>query len=135
MTRASPTGPFPLPDPNIPIVGVDLDSTLAESVWPQRRVIGPPIPEGVELVRHYGGLGYRVVIYTARPAIDKEYIWAWVRYHDLPIDDVFTDKPFLGLLVDDRAWCPGYTKDVKKPVIDRGIWEELEPEDIEEAGK
>jgi hypothetical protein len=82
----------------------DLDGTLAESVWPDRGSIGDPIPEGVEMLKHYAGLGYSVVIDTARRPIDKDMIWAWVRKHRLPVDRVRTGRKIVaGLYVDDRA--------------------------------
>jgi len=105
---------YPDPDPNIPVVVVDLDSTIAETVWPIRGVIGPPIPEGVELLQHYGSKGYRIEVYTARPHIDKGVIWNWVHQWGLPVDAVHCNKPFGGLYVDDRAFKPEYTNHVKK---------------------
>ena len=46
-------------------VGIDLDGTLAERIWPVEG-IGEPIAEGVTAARHYRREGYRIVIYTAR---------------------------------------------------------------------
>jgi len=127
---------LPPVDPAIPIVVFDLDSTLAESVWPVRGEIGPPIREGVELLLHYAGLGYRIEILTARPKIDKGLIWHWAHRHNLPVDAVTCNKAFGGLYVDDRAYCPEYTKSQKKfnPAVPPDLWKELEEEgEIEDA--
>jgi len=99
---------IPLVDEDIPIVIFDLDDTLAQSVWPSRRAVGPPIAEGVELLKHYAGLGFRVEIYTSRPKVDSLDIWDWVEQNDLPVDAVTCEKPFGGLYIDDRSWRPPY---------------------------
>jgi hypothetical protein len=101
---------LPLPDKRIPVVVFDLDGTLAESMWPHRREVGPPILEGVTMLRWYATQGYRCEIYTARPGVDQGIIWSWVLQHGLPVDVVTCGKPFGGLYIDDRAYCPDYTK-------------------------
>ncbi len=93
-------------NPRIGRVVFDLDGTLARGKWPIRRVIGEPISEGVSLLRHYAELGYGIAIYTARPKVDEQAIWTWVVEHDLPVDEVFCEKPLADLYVDDRSWNP-----------------------------
>ena len=128
---------FPPVDPAIPIVIFDLDGTLAVSAWPVRGAIGPPIPEGVEMLSHYAGLGYRTEIFTARPKIDKGLIWNWVHQHNLPVDAVTCGKAFGGLYIDDRAHCPEYAKSQKKFVpapSEEDLWGALKEEgEIEDA--
>lgn len=97
---------YPDPDPKIPIVVFDLDGTLARSVWPNRGAIGAPIEQGIDLLRYYAKQGHRIEIYTARPRVDEDQIWWWVRYHGLPVDKVTCEKPFAGLYVDDRSFNP-----------------------------
>lgn len=64
------------------------------------------------MLRWYAEQGYRCEIYTARPACDRGAIWDWIRGWHLPVDAVTCDKPFGGLFIDDRAYCPDYTKRV-----------------------
>lgn len=87
-------------------VVVDLDGVLARDVWPERRVVGEPIPAGVELIRRYAEQGYSIIVHTSRPPTDRELIWDWVLEHDLPVDRVVTGKPVGCLYVDDRAYRP-----------------------------
>lgn len=87
-------------------VVVDLDGVLARETWPERGVIGDPIPAGVELVRRYAAQGYSIVIHTSRPESDRDAIWGWVLEHDVPVDRVVCEKPVAALYVDDRAWRP-----------------------------
>lgn len=86
-------------------VAFDLDGVLAELVWPDRERIGDPIPDGVEILRHYADLGYTCVLYTARRKEDEPMIWKWIKEHQLPIESVHAGgKPLAGLYIDDRAW-------------------------------
>ncbi len=118
---------YPEPDKNIPIVVFDLDGTLAASVWPERREVGPPILEGVVMLRHYASMGYRCEVLTARPECDAGMIWSWVLRYNLPVDAVFCGKPFGGLYIDDRAFCPEFTTkqerfQLPKDVTEDGDW-------------
>lgn len=92
-------------------VVVDLDGVLARETWPERGVVGEPIPAGVELIRRYAAQGYSIVLYTSRPRSEVELIWDWVLAHDLPVDRIVPEKPVGALYVDDRAyrpwWCHG----------------------------
>lgn len=84
---------------------VDLDGTLAEDTWPESR-IGAPIPEGIEMLKHYRALGFAIVIFTARPESHGEKIWNWIYDHELEelVYDVQTGKPLACLYIDDRGW-------------------------------
>ena len=99
---------YPEPDPGIPIVAIDLDGTIAYGQWPLRGVIGKPIPEGIEALKHYAAKGYRVIVCTARPKIDEPLIWEWIQQHSLPVDAVECEKTFAGLYLDDRAARPSW---------------------------
>lgn len=84
---------------------VDLDGTLAEDTWPSA-YIGDPIPEGIEMLRHYSALGFAMVIFTARPHSHEQAIWNWLFEHELEdlIYHVQTGKPLACLYIDDRGW-------------------------------
>lgn len=110
---------WPKPD-GMDVVIFDLDGTLAEPQWPIRHTVGPPIPEGVELLQHYAGEGYRVMIHTARPKWDKPIITQWLRDNKLTsyVDAVICDKPAAGLYIDDRGHRPYYVDRYKEPTFD-----------------
>lgn len=86
---------------------IDLDGTLAQDTWPQVRV-GEPIPEGVEILKHYAKQGFEVCIYTARPRSHWSVIHKWLCLHGLDemVYDVICEKPTGWLFIDDRAWNP-----------------------------
>jgi len=87
-------------------VNVDLDGTLANSVWPAPYV-GPLIPDGFKLVQHYYLQGYEVVIFTSRPESHRPRIMEWLRQVGLYeyVYDIICGKP-LGLTIDDRSANP-----------------------------
>jgi len=109
----SPGEPFTVPDREDLIwVGVDLDSTIAEPVWPAKG-IGEPIWENVykleELVEH----GYKIIIYTARGWEDVELVESWLAHHQIPFNRVVCGKVLLRAMVDDKnihpdeeSWLP-----------------------------
>lgn len=88
-------------------VAFDLDGTLARGTWPSP-VLGEPIQEGIDWLLHYVGLGYAVVLHTARPAFHRAAIEAWLKAYNLhdKVYDIVTDKPLAGLYIDDRAVRP-----------------------------
>lgn len=85
---------------------VDLDGTLAKTIWPKRG-IGAPIVENVrkymELVDRHPN--YDFEIYTARPDSDRPAVKAWLKENKIPFTYVRTGKP-LGTIIDDRSLHP-----------------------------
>jgi hypothetical protein len=101
-------GGFVLPAPRAALkrVGVDLDGTLAQSVWTPEspgREIGMPIWENVEKVNELATAGWRIWIYTARPDTDYESIEQWLLFWGIPFHGILTGKPLLVALFDDRV--------------------------------
>ena len=47
-------------------------------------------------------MGYKVVIFTARPWSDLYLIKYLVKEYDLPVDQIICGKPLFHLLIDDR---------------------------------
>lgn len=93
-------------------VGLDLDGTLAESVWPARG-IGRPIRLAVVKVKELIAKGYKPVLYSARPWSDYEMVEAWLAEHDIPITRILLGKPLFAAFVDDKnlliseaSWLP-----------------------------
>lgn len=91
----------------------DLDGVLATPTWPLRGIVGDPIPEGLELLRHYANQGFCIWIHTARRETDKPAIWEWVKRHRLPVDVVLCGKPMAALYVDDRAYQPEWVEEYR----------------------
>lgn len=85
------------------IVCFDFDGTLAEDTWPSPR-LGDPIPEGVDMLRHFVEQGYAIIIHTARPPSHVPEIREWLKMHNIyDVYDVIGGKPGASLYVDDRA--------------------------------
>jgi len=91
----------PKPD-KLSHVGVDFDGTIFEtSGYPdyEPTTIIPGAKEGLEKIV---AMGYKVVIFTARPWSDLYLIKYLVKEYDLPVDQIICGKPLFHLLVDDR---------------------------------
>lgn len=84
---------------------IDLDGTLAESVWtpedPTSR-IGDPIPVNVAKALQLHADGWKLTIHTSRPWTDYEAIESWCHYHSIPIRRIICGKLLGGVMIDDR---------------------------------
>lgn len=91
-------------------VCVDFDGVLNDSSGPfQRGYIGPPIPEGIALLRKLIERGWTVVILTARKEID--IVAGWLKEQGFPGLLVTNHKVPAQAYVDDRGvhWGPDAT--------------------------
>jgi hypothetical protein len=99
--------PFDIqPRRNLLWLAVDLDGTLAQSLWtPQNptSAIGDPISLNVIKLREAVAKGYKVVIHTSRPWTDYEAIEAWLNHYRIPFRDIVCGKILAAAYVDDRA--------------------------------
>lgn len=113
--------------PEGPVIAVDLDGTLAESVEPfDPGVIGDPRPGAKDWMRRLADAGAYLVVHTVRG--DDELVADWLDAHDIPWDDInrspaqppdSSQKLFAHRYVDDRA------VDASRP------WGEFGPELLE----
>ena len=87
-------------------IGVDLDGTIAESIWPEPG-IGPPIKINLIKLRGAVRAGYKVVIHSSRPWSDYEMVEAWLKLNDVPYRDIQLGKPLYAAYIDDRNILPG----------------------------
>lgn len=99
-------------------IGVDLDGTLANDIWPggvyNPRFIGEPVPAMLEMVKNWIAAGEEVRIFTARVSSDRfgvtpiesiEMIKAWCRKHIGAELEVTCVKSFrCKAIYDDRAF-------------------------------
>jgi len=83
-------------------MGIDLDGTLAEAVWPDPG-IGAPIARNVAKLNAVVSAGYKVVIHTSRPWSDYELIESWLNHHLIPFNTIVCGKLLVHRYVDDRA--------------------------------
>lgn len=83
---------------------IDLDGTLAESVWPDPG-IGEPIMDNVEKLIEVHEAGYKCLIYTARSYEAYEMIESWLKEHNLHrvVTRIVCGKPLVHRIVDDKA--------------------------------
>jgi hypothetical protein len=99
------------PDSEDATVLLDFDGVLSESSGPfQRGHFGPPVPEGLKLLRLCLQHKYKVVIFTARKETDL--VANWLRDQGFPHMYVTNHKIPASSYVDDRA-IPWSTKKSK----------------------
>jgi hypothetical protein len=89
------------PDDELTRIGIDLDGTLAVSIWPELG-IGPPIMKTVKWARQKAAEGNKIVIFTSRA--DAEYIdiAKWCRAYGVPFVWIYTGKPLMKYYLDDK---------------------------------
>lgn len=91
-------------------VGVDLDGTLADSVWPQPG-IGEPIIKTVELCQQFSEQGYKIIIHTARPWGDYRNIERWLKDHGIKFKEIQCGKPLYAHYLDDKNYFMDWIND------------------------
>jgi hypothetical protein len=81
---------------------IDFDGTVNESKGPYAYGhFGPPIPEGLKLIKMCQQAGYTVVIFTARRETDL--VANWLRDHGFPHMYVTNRKVPASSYIDDRS--------------------------------
>ena len=99
---------YPNPQGNLTldIVCIDLDGTLAESVWPVPG-IGKLMSGAEDMLKFYFHK-HAITIYTARPWSHEAAIWAWLKKNKLDhmVYSVVCGKPIACLYIDDKSWNP-----------------------------
>jgi len=87
-------------------IGVDLDGTLAESVYPEEG-IGKPIKVNWVKLHEAVRKGYKIIIHSSRPWSDYEMVEAWLKLHRVPYREIQLGKPLYAAYIDDRNILPG----------------------------
>lgn len=82
-------------------IAVDLDGTLAESIWPAPG-IGAPLPGAIESMKKIAASGDKVIIYTARPWSHYSMIEDWCKLHEIPVREIICGKPLFKWIIDDK---------------------------------
>jgi hypothetical protein len=99
------------PDSEHSTVMIDFDGVLSESSGPYLRGhFGPPLPEGLKLLRLCLQHKYNVVIFTARKETDL--VANWLREQGFPHMYVTNHKIPASSYIDDRAipWSTKHSK-------------------------
>lgn len=90
-----------LQDSEMKWLGIDLDKTLAEGIWPEAG-IGEPMEGAKQAMDELHRLGLKAIIYTARPWSDYENIERWLNDHEMPFSRIVCGKALLLAMIDDR---------------------------------
>lgn len=83
-------------------IGVDLDDTIARSIWPEEG-IGEVLAGTRDALYELVKKGFKVYIFTARPWNDFEAIERFCKDHDLPVRGIIGGKPLFRWIIDDKA--------------------------------
>jgi hypothetical protein len=86
-------------------IGVDLDDTLAVSIWPEEG-IGEPIIQTIEWCNQQTANGYKIIVHTSRAWAEYKDIEKWLKDHGVQYREIHCGKPLYAKYVDDKAWCP-----------------------------
>ncbi len=81
------------------VIAIDFDETL-------RRGDGMPIEHVVDFANARFDRGDFVVVYTARPEEDRNFVTAWLKENAVHFDLVELDKLRFDILVDDKTVRP-----------------------------
>ena len=84
-------------------IGVDFDGTIFEtSGYPDYTptTIIPGAKEGLEKIED---MGFKVVVFTARPWSDLYLLKHLIKEYDLPVDQIICGKPLFLQMIDDKA--------------------------------
>ena len=101
MTRYTP----PPPRADLKWLAVDFDDTLCRSTWSPENPLAPPgdpIKENVAELRRCVGLGWKIIIHTARSWAEFEIVESWLNHHDIPFKTIVCGKLLAYRMVDDR---------------------------------
>ena len=83
-------------------IGVDFDDTIATNSGFPDFIPGEPLPGAVYALQAIDGLGYKIVIYTARHWADRPAIEKYCRHYGIPFVQVICGKPLFLYIIDDK---------------------------------
>jgi predicted HAD superfamily phosphohydrolase YqeG len=81
-------------------IALDIDGVLAQYDGVYTNTIGTPVVGSQAFIQQLVDAGFKVVIYSSRPA---EAIYAWLNQHQFPSLEIAAAKPMASMFVDDRA--------------------------------
>ena len=84
------------------VIAIDYDDTLHDTKnIPPGRKLGPPLPGAQQALRNYKLLGHTIIIHTVHST--SSHIEQWLKYFNIPYDEVTNIKPNADFFIDDRA--------------------------------
>jgi hypothetical protein len=92
----------PKPD-KLTHIGVDWDKTIFETSGYPDYAPTTLIPGAKEGLDKIVSMGYKVVVFTARPWSDLYLLKYLIKEHKLPVDQIICGKPLFLYMIDDRA--------------------------------
>lgn len=90
-----------IPNDKLKWIGVDLDGTLAQFIWPKPG-IGEPMPGAVEAMQKIHESGDKIIIYTSRSWGEYCAIEDWCNDHKIPFSRISCGKPLFKYVIDDK---------------------------------
>lgn len=92
----------PLTSEELKWVGIDLDKTLAHNSGLPDFVLGEPINGAKEALEKIIEMGFKPIIYTARPYSDYNIIENWLDINKIPFRRIICGKVLLRFMIDDK---------------------------------
>lgn len=83
-------------------VGVDWDETIVENTGFPDFIPTHPIKGAVKSLQKLDEMGYKVIIFTARPWSDYQNIESYCIEHDIPARRIICGKPLFKCIIDDK---------------------------------
>lgn len=94
---------------------VDFDRTICREASGEYYTPGEPMSGVVESLTELRELGYKIMVFTARPSSDTIVIEKYCKDFGIPIDGVFCGKPLGLLIIDDKGFhLTDWKKDLPK---------------------
>ena len=94
---------FPKPK----VLAIDFDGVLHDYKHPvDGRSMGEPMPNAVTMMQKFQRRGFKLVIYTLRAAefSNQAHVADWLRYYEIPFDEITATKPNAAVYIDDKAY-------------------------------
>ena len=92
----------PLEVSNIYWIGVDWDNCLVDNTGFPDFIPTKPLPGAIEAVKKLDKLGYKIIIYTARPWSDYQNIENYCLEYGIPARRIVCGKPLFKCIIDDK---------------------------------
>jgi len=94
----------------------DFDDTIAKNTGYPDFIPTTPIDGALQSLKKLDDMGYKIVIFTARPWVDYQNIENWCLEYGFPVRRIICGKPFGKCIVDDKNVA--FNGDWKKALVD-----------------
>ena len=97
-------------------LGVDWDETIVQNTGYPDFTPTQPIVGAVEALKKLDDLGYKIIIFTARPWSDYQNIENFCIEFEIPMRRIICGKPLFKAIIDDKNVA--FNGDWKKALVD-----------------